>query len=112
MKLVYIAGPYRADCAMKTQRNIFRAETLGKHVALNIKGWYPIIPHMNTAMWDFARELDSIEDSYYLESTLEVMRRCDAVLVLCRSKGVDAEIAEAERLNIPVYYNPEDVPHG
>lgn len=116
IKLCYIAGPYRADCALKTSRNVSRAEQMGKRLALQRPGWFPVIPHKNTELWDFDGGLRNIQPEYYLSGTLEVMRRCDAVLVLPdyrRSSGTIAEIAEAERLDIPVYYSVESVPeHG
>lgn len=109
MKLIYIAGPYRAPCAVKTQRNIFRAEQFGKRVLRELKGWFPIIPHMNTALWDFDETLRDVTDDVYLAGTLEVMRRCDAVFVFGDSEGVRAEVLEAEKLGIPVYRSLEDV---
>lgn len=115
MQLIYIAGPYRAECAVKTSRNINRAEQLGKRVALELPQWFPVIPHKNTELWDYSRDVADIKPEYYLEGTLEVMRRCDAVLVLpdfMRSSGTLAEIKEAERLGIPVYYSVESVPNG
>lgn len=113
IRLVYIAGPYRATCALKTQRNIFAAESLGKQVALQCTGYYPVIPHCNTALWDYDPGLDNITGQYHLDGTMEMMRRCDAVLVVpnyLNSEGTKLEIAEAERLNIPVYYSILQVP--
>lgn len=109
MKLIYIAGPYRASCQLKTQRNIVRAESVGKRVLTQLTGWFPVIPHMNTAMWDFDPMLKAVSDKDYLDGTMEMMRRCDAVLAFDTSEGTRAEIAEAEKLGIPVYKRIEDV---
>lgn len=109
MKLIYIAGPYRASCQLKTQRNIVRAESVGKRVLTQLTGWFPVIPHMNTAMWDFDSMLKTVSDKDYLDGTMEIMRRCDAVLAFDTSEGTRAEIAEAEKLGIPVYKRIEDV---
>lgn len=113
MILVYIAGPYRADCALKTSRNISRAEQMAKRLTLERDNCIPITPHKLFELWDFDGGLRNVHPEYYLSGTLEVMRRCDAVLVLPdyrRSSGTIAEIAEAERLGIPVYYSVESVP--
>jgi hypothetical protein len=113
MKLIYIAGPYRATCALKTQRNIFAAENLGKQLTLQCPNYYPVIPHMNTALWGYDAGLINVPGQYYLDGTMEMMRRCDGVLVVpnyLRSQGTIAEIAEAERLGIPVYYSVTQVP--
>ncbi|EJY0635094.1 DUF4406 domain-containing protein [Salmonella enterica subsp. enterica serovar Schwarzengrund] len=115
MKLCYISGPYRAECALKTSRNVSRAEQMGKRLTLERPEWFPVIPHKNTELWDFDGGLRNVQPEYYLSGTLEVMRRCDAVLVLPdyrRSSGTLAEIAEAERLGIPVYYSVGSIPHG
>lgn len=115
MKLCYIAGPYRAECAFKTSRNISRAEQMGKRLTLERPEYFPVIPHKNTELWDFDGTMKNVKDDYYLSGTLEVMRRCNAVLVLPdyrRSSGTVAEIAEAERLGIPVYYSIESIADG
>lgn len=115
MRLIYVAGPYRADCALKTSRNVSRAEYLAKQVTLSRPDWFPVIPHKNTELWDYDAGLKNVPADYYLSGTLEIMRRCDAVLVTAdyrRSVGTIAEIAEAERLGIPVYYSVESIPHG
>lgn len=109
MKLLYIAGPYRASCGVKTMKNIHRAESFGKRVLLNLNDWFPVIPHMNTALWDFDKNLRDVTDDVYLSGTMEIMRRCDAVLAFGDSEGTRAEIAEAEKIGIPVYRSIEDV---
>lgn len=75
--------------------------------------WFPVIPHMNTALFDFQAELaDIVPDSYYLEGTLEQMRGCKAVILtgrnaIQRSVGTTSEVMEANRLGIPVFTNIE-----
>jgi nucleoside 2-deoxyribosyltransferase len=99
MKLVYIAGPYRAPTTWGVDQNIHRAREIGAIVAG--LGAYPIIPHSNTAHMDGAAD-----DVLWLAGTLELMRRCDAVVVAPRwerSTGTRAEIDEAMRLEIPVF---------
>ena len=75
------------------------------------KGWFPVIPHLNTAkIEDYAPWLP---DEFYLDGTLELMRKCDAVCLLPGyefSEGTAGEIAEARRLGIPVYTSEIKVP--
>jgi len=107
--VVYVAGPYRAKSRAGVELNIQSARQTGLHCCF--KGWSPIIPHANTG------GLDEIEpgvgDEFWLQATLELMRRCDAV-VLCtgytRSCGTVAEMIEARHLGIPVYTSLEELP--
>lgn len=99
--VVYVAGPYRAHSRERVELNIAAAKHVG---ALAIaKGWFPLIPHANTAGFEHLTEAD---DDFFLRGTLELMRRCDAV-VLCpgwaKSRGTMAEIEMAKNLRMPVY---------
>jgi hypothetical protein len=99
MIVVYIAGPFRARSAWGIAENVRAAERLGLEVARI--GMMPLIPHSNTA--HFHGELP---DRFFLDGTLELMRRCDAVLVLPAwemSSGARDEVDEAERIGIPVF---------
>ena len=100
IKLVYIAGAYRARTVFGVIRNILKARSISKK--LWTKGIYNICPHMNSAL------LKCNSDDVFLNGDLEILSRCDAVLVLdnwYNSKGTIAEIREAEKLNIPVFYD-------
>lgn len=73
----------------------------------------PVIPHANTA--GFEHYDPSLPDQFWLDGTLEMMRRCDCV-VLCpgweKSTGTLSEIAEAQRLSIPVFSSVEEMVNG
>lgn len=97
MKLVYVAGPYRAGSAWGTECNIQAARELGAMVA--DAGAYPVIPHSNTAHFD-----GLASDEFWLDGTMELLRRCDAAIFTPdweRSSGARAERVEAARLNLP-----------
>ncbi len=99
LKLVYVAGRYRADSIHEIVSNINRAWELGCEVAS--LGAMPVIPHSNTALMD-----DIQSAAFWLNATLELMRRCDAVILVPGwhgSTGTKGEIAEAHRLKIPVF---------
>ncbi len=96
--LIYVVGPYRAPTAWQREQNIHRARAWGVTIARC--GAYPVIPHSNTAHFD-----GEAEDTLWLAGTLELMRRCDGVLLTGewrRSSGSRAERAEAERLSLPI----------
>jgi hypothetical protein len=97
--LVYVAGPYRAPTAWGVECNIVAARQLGARIAT--LGGYPIIPHSNTSHFD-----GLAPDELWLAGTLELMRRCDAVVFgqgCLFSSGSRAEREEAERLKMPVF---------
>lgn len=100
MRAVYCAGPFRAATDEQREANIRRAEEMGLEVAK--LGASPVIPHANT------RHLHShVPEAFMLEATLELMRRCDAV-ILCEgwqeSAGTRDEVCEAHWLGLPVFY--------
>ena len=100
MKLVYIAGPYRARTRWAEEQNVRRAEDAGREVAK--MGAYPVIPHANTRPY-FGDEQPA---SFWLEGTMELLQRCDAVLLLDkweRSEGARRENDEAKARGIPVF---------
>jgi nucleoside 2-deoxyribosyltransferase len=104
MKLVYIAGPYCADTAWAVEKNVRAAETLAHSVWL--AGYVAVCPH------SMCRWMSEIDESVYLEGLLDLMRHCDAVLLVgawAESRGTVAEVLEARRLGIPVYLTLADL---
>ena len=100
MRLVYIAGPYRGPNAWAIEQNIRRAEDVAAQVWR--AGLAALCPHANS------RHMDGLtSDANFLAGTLEMLRRCDAVLLVegwQRSTGSCAEVQEAMRLGLPVMY--------
>ena len=100
MRLVYIAGPYRGPNTWAIEQNIRRAEDVAAQVWR--AGLAAMCPHANS------RHMDGITtDENFLAGTLEMLRRCDAVLLVEgweRSSGSRAEVQEAMRLGLPVMY--------
>jgi hypothetical protein len=103
--IVYVAGPYRADTDEGVVDNIDNAREVG--IELWEKGYTAIVPHLNTARF----ELDcSCESETYLLGDLEILARCDAILVLPnyeKSMGTLDEISFASRRGIPITYYPD-----
>lgn len=98
--LAYVGGPYRDPRGpWFIQANIRAAEA----VALELwrMGVPTICPHKNTALFDGAAD-----DAVWLRGDLEMLRRCD-VLVLVptwkTSRGTQAEVQFAQAHDIPVF---------
>ena len=101
MKVFYIAGPYRADTPRGIVENIRKAES----VALKywLQGHAVICPHKNTALFDGAAP-----DHVWLDGDLEILGRCDAIVMMegwSESKGAIAELAYAKRQGLEVIYD-------
>ena len=100
MKLIYIAGPFRASNSWEVERNIRRAEALALKVWL--AGAACICPHTNTRFFQGAGP-----DGVWLEGDLKIVRRCDAILTTSdwmRSIGARSEVVLAQELELPVFH--------
>lgn len=103
MAVIYVAGPYRGDVVGNIQR--------AREVAISLweMGHVALCPHLNTAHFDRDSQLP---DERYLEGDLELLTRCDGVVMIPgweRSQGARGEKEHAEELGMPVYLWP-DVP--
>ncbi len=113
MKLIYIAGPYRPyTCAdgtwVGTPMNIRNAEVTAVNLVneLGHLGLFPVVPHLNTR--DFENQVKQNDDQYFLDGTMAMLERCDAVLLTMPnadevSSGTKAEVHRAHPLGIQVY---------
>lgn len=111
MKLVYIAGPYRPTKEKSIEQNIMAARNKALQLVLasvnDLGGeWFPMVPHLNTANFD-------VPDKYYLDGTMNLMLKCDAVLLTqpdadSISSGTKAEVSVANTCNIPVFHTLEE----
>jgi hypothetical protein len=100
MKVVYVAGPFRGANSWEIEQNIRRAEAL----ALDVwrMGAAVICPHANTRFFQGAAD-----DEVWLSGDLEILSRCDAVLLTPdweRSAGAMEERETALNLGIKVLY--------
>ena len=99
MKIIYVAGPYRADTENGVFENIMRARKKARELWL--EGWVVICPHMNTAF------MDGGDPQRYLDGSLEILKRCDAIYMLRDyplSEGAHAEFSQAMRDGLEIYY--------
>lgn len=104
MKVCYIAGPYRAASPYLVEQNIREAEAL----ALQIwqRGHVAVCVHSMARYWTGAAPIET-----WLEGDIELMSRCDCVLLVPgweHSSGTLAEIEWCKLNSMPVFYELED----
>lgn len=100
MKVIYIAGKYRGPNAWAVEQNIRAAEEVAAKVWA--AGHVALCPHSN------ARHMlpGLISDDAACVGNLELLRRCDAVVLVPNwrdSEGARDEVAEADFLGLPVF---------
>lgn len=107
IRIVYVAGKFTAPDRAGVKRNIAHAEAVGLEVAK--LGLCPLIPHANTSHPNF----EAVQPyTFWIEATLEMLRRCDAIVMVPgweESRGACGEIAEAHRIGMPVFLTIEEL---
>lgn len=99
--LVYIADKYRGNVA----ENIANARKIAIEVWQS--GNTAICPHLNTM--HFEKDCD-LQDDVYLQRDLEILSRCDCILMgptWIDSEGAKAELEYAKSLNMPIFIYPD-----
>ena len=101
MELIFIAGPFRAPTPWEVEQNVRRAESLALEVWRF--GAACICPHMNTRHFQ-----DAAPDAVWLDGAVEMMKRCDAVLLVpgwehADSAGTRNEIQQAQEHGLPIF---------
>lgn len=108
MRVVYIAGPYAGPTHdgksyYEISRNILEAREWAKRVIE--AGAFPFTPHLNS----YHMELDVGRSAdWWREADLEILRRCDAILLIPgwqESKGAKMEYEFALANHIPLLYS-------
>ena len=102
---VYVAGPYSADNVLGVLSNIRK----GNQVAYELlqMGFAPFSPWLDH-LFVFMDSTNDLSVNDFYEYSLEWMRVSDVIFVQgewANSKGTKAEVEEAERLGIPVFYD-------
>ncbi len=99
MRVIYIAGRYRGKTENEVFSNIMRA----REVAYKLwqHGWVVICPHLNTML------MSDHDVERYLNGSLELLRRCDAIYMMKgwkESEGATAEHELAQKLDKEIWY--------
>jgi hypothetical protein len=105
MKVVYVAAPFRGPHAWAIESNVRIAEQAGFEVAK--LGAMPLIPHTNTRFFHGA-----LSDQFWLDGTLALMYKCDAVLFTGdweKSSGCREEHRQCQLRGIPIFYSLDDL---
>lgn len=105
MRIIYVAERFTGKNAWEIHRNVSHAESLGMAVAE--AGAMPLIPHKNTSNF-----FGTLTEEFWYEGTLELLRRCDAMILVPGwqgSKGVQAEIDEALNRKMPLFERVEEL---
>ena len=105
MKVVYIAGPFRAANAWLIEANIRRAEALALEVWR--LGAACLCPHTNTRFFQ-----NAAPDEVWLEGDLAMLERCDALMLTTdwrESTGATVERGRALARGMPVFETLADL---
>lgn len=110
-KRVYVAGPY--SCEGRCKPLGVDLEYMREGLEVSIKflnlGYAPFCPWLDY-LFQFIHGGEQLERKDYYEYSLAWLAVSDAVYVIRyreKSVGTKAEIEEAERLNIPVFYDSQ-----
>ena len=100
MRVAYIAGPYRAKNGRTVLENVRAAEKVAiKYWRL---GYAVICPHKNTEFFD-----GLCPDSVWLEGDLEIVKRCDVIVMMVgyeESSGAKVELELAASCGIEIIF--------
>ncbi len=98
-KCIYVAGPYRSATEAGVDRNIRRAARLAQRVWQ--LGCVAVCPHRNSSWLGGV-----VSDEWILDGYLELLSRCDAVILTAKwkeSQGTLAEIDYARKFDLPIF---------
>lgn len=105
--VVYCAGPFRAPNAWQRKINVHEAAALSMRIAEC--GAMPLCPHKNTEDFD-----GCLDDQFWLDGTLELLRRCNAAAFTRRweeSSGARAAYDFCKENEIPIFHEA-DIPRA
>lgn len=113
MKMIYVGGPFRStnangkSNAWGVQCNVMAAMSLALEVWK--LGAVAICPHSNSM---FFQDADGVDDQIWLKGDIEILRRCDAMILTpnwTTSKGATAEAVFADANGIPIFHTISDL---
>ena len=105
MKLIYVAGKYKAKTEWGLEENIRHAEDVARK--LWKQGWAVICPHKNTAHFGGLLEDPQEDWRMWIDGDLEIISRCDAIFMLKgweHSNGACEEFKLAKKLGLELHF--------
>lgn len=99
MRVIYIAGPFRGATTWDIEQHVRHAEALAFEVAQ--LDAMPLCPHTNTRYFHGTKT-----DQFWLDGSVELMSRCDAVVLTDDwhlSQAAREEVTRARLLHLPVF---------
>jgi hypothetical protein len=109
MKVIYVAGPYTGKNHFETKQNILNAEKVA--IECWRKGWAVICPHKNTSGFEVVED-KKINYNTWINGDLEILSRCDAIVMVDGwkgSKGAMKELEKAKEFGLSIYFSAFDV---
>ena len=110
MKVVYVAGAMSADNLPTMLENIHRGVQLASE-ALEA-GYAPFCPHLDVAYKLLRGEDLCVPVNIFYEYSMEILTRCDYILVCAKSNnsvGTKAELEKALELGLPIFSSVEEM---
>ncbi|MFA5316214.1 MAG: DUF4406 domain-containing protein [Dehalococcoidales bacterium] len=110
MRRVYVAGPYSADDVLKVFDNMRKG--IRASIDVLLAGFAPFCPWLDYQFSLMLYDHEKLTVEQYYAYSIAWLEVADAVLVLPgfeTSKGTMAEIMKAEALDIPIFYNIEEL---
>lgn len=107
MKVVYVAGPYRARTEWEVKENILAAERVAAEFWK--RGYAVICPHKNSSWMG-----GLIEDHQWIVAGCELVKRSDIIVLLPNwksSEGAREEFREARLQGKEIIFYHEDLDH-
>ena len=108
--LIYVSGKYSAPTLEEKEYNTNLAIDAGIQVML--KGHEVIVPHLSHWL-DLRAQSKGITLTWqdFMDTDIEIIKRCDAILYISSSKGADLELEEAKNWGLEVFYSIDEVPN-
>ena len=108
--LIAVAGPYSADTLEQRQRNLDAMNAAA--AAVMNRGHIPVIG-VNAAL-PIVERMGPETNQYeaMMAISLALVEKCDAILIIGESAGVDRERDLVKSKGLPVYWNLDDIPEA
>lgn len=106
--LVYLASPYTPHAGESIEERVTAACQYAAKLMENGYAVFAPIPHSH-AIAEHLSDARRFDHDFWMRQDLAVLRHCDRLIVLMlpgweQSRGVAAEIREAQRLGLPIDY--------